>query len=100
MNIFKNLWKHSRIRFYILNATSNYKFWLFSKKIYDTKKFVVMDNDYYSDAYLKIIQKKKNIESKRFIGYMYNNKIYLDNPGLENIDRDTWKAWKKKGLLE
>jgi hypothetical protein len=59
-----------------------------------------MDNDYYSDAYLKVIQKKKNIESKRFIGYVYNNKIYLDNPGLENIDRDTWKAWKKKGLLE
>ena len=99
MENFKKFWKHSRFRFYLINAICNYKFWLFSKKIYTTKSYYIPDNDYSIGFDLKIIQKKKKIETKRFVGYLYNNRIYLDNPGIEKIDRDTWKSWKKKGLI-
>lgn len=30
---------------------------------------------------------------------MYKGSIYLDNPGIPNIDRDVWEAWKKKKLI-
>jgi len=100
MEFFKKLWNCSRIRFYILNTIHNYKFWLLSKKIYTTKSYIIPDNDFSVDYDWKIVQKKKKVETKRFVGYLYNNKIYLDNPGLENIERETWKAWRRKGLID
>ena len=98
--MFKNLWKHSKVRFYIKNTMWNYKFWLFAKKMYKETYFEVETNDYDMDITFKLIAKKKKIKRKRFIGYMYDGGIYLDNPGIQGIDQETLKAWRKKGLLK
>jgi len=100
MNIFKKIWNHSRFRFYILNAKWNYKFWLFAKKMYKTISYQVEDGDYDTDAYYYMKKKKKTIYKKRFVGYFFENNIYLDNPGLKIEDRDTWEAWRKKNLIK
>ena len=94
------LWKHSRLRFYILNTIWNYKFWLFAKPMYKDYAYFPM-SDEFIDTAIKIIQKKDNkpVKFRRFIGYLYNNNIHLDNPGLPNIDRETWEAWRKKRLF-
>ena len=97
--MFKNLWKYSRLRFYILNTLWNYKFWLFAKKIYKEDYHVVNINEYDMDYTFKLIAKKKKIYRKRFIGYMYKDAIYIDNPGIQGIDQDTWKAWRRKKLV-
>ena len=52
------------------------------------------------DVYYNLNKKKKTINKKRFVGYFYNNNIYLDNPGLKVDDRETWNAWKKKKLVK
>lgn len=95
----KNFWKHSKLRFYILNTLWNYKFWLFAKKIYKDHVYEVDTNSYEMDPYFNLKPKKKVIRSKRFVGYMYKNGIYLDNPGIQGVDQETWNAWRKKGLL-
>ena len=51
------------------------------------------------DYSFKVLQKSKIIVKKRFVGYLYDNQIYLDNPGIPNIDRGTWVSWKNKGLI-
>lgn len=35
-------------------------------------------------------------QQKRFVGYMFNNNIYLDNPGPQGIDQQTKQKWKEK----
>lgn len=97
--MFKSWWKYSKLRFYILNALWNYKFWLFAKKIYKNDNYVVDVNEYDMDYTFKLIPKKKNIIRKRFIGYIYKNGIYLDNPGIQNVDQDTMNIWKSKKLF-
>lgn len=99
--MFKNLWKHSRLRFYFLNTLWNYKFWLFSKKVFRTVHHVVANTDNYEmDTFFKLKPTKKEITSKRFSGYLYKGNIYHDNPGIQGIDQETWQAWKKKGLID
>ena len=95
----KKMWRHSRLRFYMLNAIWNYKFWLFAKKMYKTVSYQIEEGDYNMDVYYNLNKKKKTINKKRFVGYFYNNNIYLDNPGLRIDDRETWEAWKKKKLV-
>jgi len=97
---FKNKWKHSKLRFYILNALWNYRFWLFAEKMYKTITYTVVDEGYDVDIIGKMIPKKKQVIKKRFVGYFYKNGIYLDNPGLQGIDDETRKVWKKKGLIK
>lgn len=96
----KNLWKHSRLRFYIMNTLWNYKFWLFAKKIYQETYFSVNTNEYEMDITFNLHPKTKKIKRKRFIGYMYKNAIYVDNPGIQGVDIQTWISWRKKGLLK
>lgn len=99
--MFKNAWKHSRLRFYILNTLWNYKFWLFSKKVYRNINHVVTNTEEYEMDYtFKLIPTRKTISSKRFSGYLYKGKIYHDNPGIQGIDKETWQVWKKKGLID
>ena len=100
MEILKNIWKYSSIRFYILNAIWNYKFWLFSKKMYKTITYQVEDGDYDVEFDYTLKKKKKTISKRRFVGYFFENNMYLDNPGLKIEDRDTWSAWKKKNLIK
>ena len=97
----KNLWKYSRLRFYILNAKWNYKFWLNCKKIYKPHYYKEDTEDYKmaDDGSFKIVSDKNSKVVMRFIGYMYEGQIYLDNPGLQGIDKYTWAVWKKKGLV-
>lgn len=98
--MFKNLWKYSRLRFYILNTLWNYKFWLLAKKVYRDVNHVVIDHDKYEMDIFSLKPSKKTITSKRFSGYLFKNKIYHDNPGLQEIDSETWQIWKRKGLIE
>lgn len=97
---FKNLWKHSRMRFYFLNGLWNYKFWLFSKKIYRNINHVVFDKENYEMDTFTLRPIQKTISSRRFSGYLFQGKIYHDNPGLQGIDSETWKAWRNKGLID
>lgn len=99
MNYFKIKWQHSRLRFYILNTIWNYKFWLYSKKIYKTISYYVDDGDYDVDFDYKLKIKKKLISKKRFVGYFFDNNIFLDNPGFKIENRETWESWKKKKLI-
>ena len=87
----KNWWKYSSLRFYILNIIHNYKFWLNAKKLYDITKSSQKDR----------LGNTTTVSSKkRFKGYVYNGKIYLDNPGIPNIERGVWESWKAKGLIK
>lgn len=87
----KEWWKYSSLRFYILNALHNYRFWLNSKKVYTTIEFT-KSNSFRNTNYMK--EKRK-----RFLGYQYKGKIYLDNPGLTINDRVLWEHWRKKKLI-
>ena len=97
-------WKHSRLRFYLLNTIWNYKFWLFAEKIFRIHTYEIEDNNLSLenvDITGKIIYNKKWITKRRFVGYMYDGRMYLDNPGLKHtVDIDTWQSWKKKGLIK
>jgi len=68
--------------------------------MYKTVSYQVEDGEYNMDFDYTLKKKKKTIRSKRFVGYFYNNNIYLDNPGLKVDDRETWEAWKKKRLIK
>jgi len=97
---FNKKWKHSRLRFYILNAMWNYKFWLFCKKMYKNVNYQIEDGDYDMNFDYTLKRGKKNVSKRRFVGYFFNNNIYLDNPGLKIEDRETWEVWKKKKLIK
>ena len=99
MKFFKNIWKYSRLRFYILNAFWNYNFWIFSKKIFKTISYKIEDGEFEMTDTLGMKKNIKNVSRRRFVGYIYKNNIYLDNPGLKIDDRETWKSWKRKGLI-
>lgn len=89
----KKWWKYSTLRFYVLNAVHNYGFWLNSKKTFETIEYLKPASmSFRNKKYDKIIK-------KRFVGYYYKNKLYLDNPGLSITDRDVWEEWKKRKLI-
>lgn len=99
--MFKKWWKHSSLRFYVLNTVWNYKFWLFARKVYRTESHEVTNmNELTMDHTTMLRPTKKIISSKRFSGYMFENVIYHDNPGLQGIDPETWQIWKKRGLID
>lgn len=98
--MFRKSWNHSKLRFYILNTIWNYKFWLFSKKIYRNINHIVPTEEYEMDYTFKLYPKKKTISSRRFSGYLFEGQVYHDNPGIQNIDSETWQNWKKKGLID
>lgn len=96
--------KKTRLGFYFLNAKWNFKFWMFSEKIYKNHSYTIESQEFDLgdvDIIGKIIPKKKNIVSRRFVGYMYDGMIHLDNPGLRHtIDKDTWNAWRSKKIVK
>ena len=85
-------WKYSKLRFYILNAIWNYKFWLNAKKVYDNVTYQSKPNR------LGEIESAP-ITKKRFKGYSYKGNVYLDNPGITDIPKDVWDVWKQKKLI-
>ena len=87
-----NWWKYSALRFYILNAMWNYKFWLNAKKVYDVISFNKKSG--------RLGEIQVPVVKKRFKGYLFKGSLYLDNPGIPDIKRDVWEVWKKKGLIK
>lgn len=96
------MWKHSKLRFYILNALWNYRFWLFSEKVYKDHTYEIEEDFSLEDLDVtgKMRPKTSRVHQRRFLGYMYKDRLYLDNPGVkEMVDKETWKAWKSKGFV-
>lgn len=95
--------KYSRIRFYILNAKWNYHFWLHAKPVYKDFRYTAeeeMDLDKTLNHAVMKVQIKKTVKvQRRFVGLLYKNQIYQDNPGIQGQDAETWKAWINKGLI-
>jgi len=91
MSKVKEWWKYSSLRFYCLNAKHNYDFWLNSKKVYT-------DIEYMRPTSVRKTSFEKT-KKRRFRGYEYKGKLYLDNPGLSIKERDVWENWKKKKLI-
>lgn len=89
---FKKKWYFSKIRFYLKNLIWNYSFWLKSRKIFNETEYQIKDAKGFLTGETKKI--------KKFIGFQYKNKIYLDNPGFPINDRELWEVWKKKGLIK
>ena len=75
-----------KILFYIKNAIWNYKFWLNCRRKYVEYSFIKQN---------PINQKKEKIIKRRFMGYEYKGKIYLDNPGMPLTKESEWKYIKK-----
>lgn len=103
MSLIKKIWWKSKIRFYYLNSLWNYKFWLFSIKIYKSKPYKYqLEDNFDIDITGKMIPKEILVPGKnRFVGYLYNNKIYLDNPGPKDlVDTSTWNHWIKKKFIK
>ena len=86
----KKWWKYSSLRFYFLNAVWNYGFWIKGKKKYK-------EVSYYKRDFFR--NNTSQVTKRKFEGYLYNGKTYLDNPGIQVSDRDVWEAWKKRGLI-
>lgn len=86
----KTWWKYSAFRFYIKNALWNYKFWIYSRPEYT-------NISYLKKNFFNVGQER--INKRRFLGYKYKGKIYLDNPGLQNIEPEVWNVWKIKKLV-
>lgn len=85
-------WHYSILRFYLKNFFWNYNFWLKSKKVFDEIEYKLKDNNgFYTGKTKKI---------KKFKGFLYKNKLYLDNPGFPIKDRELWINWKNKGLIK
>ena len=64
-----NNWKYSTLRFYILNAIWNYKFWLNAKKIFDTVTF--LDNislSVFGESNLIIVVQKPPLQNPPKLG--------------------------------
>jgi hypothetical protein len=98
-------WKHSKLRFYILNTLWNYKFWIFAEKMFKEHTYYVTEENFdLSDVDAltgKMKHKRIRKVRRRFIGYMYKSMIHLDNPGFRHtVDEESWKAWKSKGLIK
>ena len=68
--------------------------------MYKTITYQIEDGDYDMDYDYTLRKQKKNVAKKRFIGYFFENNIFLDNPGFKIEDRKTWVTWKKKKLIE
>lgn len=98
--MFKKFWRYSKLRFYILNFLWNFKFWMFAKKIYKFNTYQIKSDEFFMDYSFKIVNKNKTVTKKRFVGYMYKNQIFLDNPGIQGLEYDVWEAWRKKGLIK
>lgn len=82
----KKIWKFSKFRFYYKNLISNLDFFLNSKKVYK-------EIEYSKDEF---IFNPKKVKKKRFLGYEYKDKIYLDNPGFNDVEEEVWHFWKSK----
>lgn len=91
MKNIKKWWRYSSLRFYIMNALWNYKFWLNCTKEYTTIEYYTFHSARNENP--------DKVTRKRFIGYKYKGKIYSDNPGIIIKDRDVWEAWNKRGLI-
>jgi len=90
-NKIKQLFENSFISFYLKNIYWNFHFWLFCKKQFKKISYI----EYHPNKL-----ERQRVEKKRFLGYLYKNRLYYDNPGMDNIKKTQWFSWKKKGLIK
>lgn len=89
MKNIKEKWRFSKWRFYYKNLTWNVQFYLFSKKRFKDIEYT-KGND---------IFKPEKINKHRFVGYEFKGRIYLDNPGFNDVESEVLKYWKGKGYF-
>jgi hypothetical protein len=75
-----------KIRFYLRNAIWNYWFWLNCKRKFVEYSFIKKN---------PINNKREKIVKRRFVGYEYKGKTYIDNPGIPLKNKDEWDIIKK-----
>ena len=100
----KTWWKFSSLRFYIINAQWNYKFWICCTKEYQEIQYYHYDSPRMDPNFRFFDADANQLDSilktkKRFVGYKFKGKIYMDNPGVEIQDKEVWNHWRKKGLI-
>ena len=44
-------------------------------------------------------EEKTPVKKKRFVGYKYKGKTYLDNPGFKDVEEEVWHLWKSKNYF-
>ena len=76
--------KNTILYFYFKNFIWNLKFWLFCKPKYKEITYIKVDPNK---------MERQKLTKKRFEGYLYKDKTYLDNPGL-TLSKENWKKWK------
>jgi len=92
LHFIREVWHYSTLRFYLKNLIWNYNFWLKSRKVFDETEYRLKDkNGFYTGKTKKI---------KKFRGFLYRDKLYLDNPGFPIEERDLWTKWRNKGLIK
>ena len=89
MKELKEKWKFSKWRFYYKNFIWNTRFFLFSKKKFKDVEYVKGID----------VFNPERVKKHRFIGYEFMGKIYLDNPGFTDVDKEVWQHWKRKGYF-
>ena len=89
MNKIREKWKYSKTRFYYKNFIWNVDFYLFSKKKFKDIQYTKGEE----------VFSPENVTKRRFIGYDFKNKLYLDNPGYIESDIKVWQHWKNKGYF-
>ncbi len=75
-----------KIKFYIKNAIWNYWFWLNCKRKFVEYSFIKKN---------PINGKREKVVKRRFLGYEYKGKIYIDNPGIPIKNNNEWRIIKK-----
>ena len=68
--------------------------------MYKNVTYQVEEGDYGMEYDYTLSKEKKLISKRRFVGYFFENNVYLDNPGFKIDDRETWESWKKKKLIK
>lgn len=97
-------WRHSKLRFYILNTLWNYSFWLHAKPVYKYYHYTIEGEidleKSLSSINMKSQTKKIHKKKRRFQGLYYKGTLFQDNPGIQGENKETWDAWIKKGLIK
>jgi len=99
-NWIKKKIRHSKLNFYLQNFLFNVSFWLRCRKLYKTIGYRKRTGNFDIDEVGRMHYKYTTVKKKRFVGYVYKNDIYLDNPGMQIKDREQWESWRKKNLIK
>lgn len=95
----KEWWKFSKLRFWYENIIWNLKFWFLCKPTYKEITIPIETNEYVDKLYT-MKPKIKYIKKRRFEGYLYKGKIFLDNPGVQEIEEEVFEYWISQNWIK